>query len=150
MEKIKLLFLFLIVSCSSNHENQNERQQILAINKEQRTAHMTNDAQMLVRSIADSLISVDSGKITINSLDQVLSRFTSYFRQVKYLEWDDVAEPMVQISSDGSLATMSVMKRTIIMDSEGVKDTTIFAWTSAFKKVDQQWKMYSITSTDDR
>lgn len=148
MNKSKVLIFFLLVSCSPKTELQNEKNKLLKINEEQRTAHMTNDAEMLVRSMADSLISVDSGNISVNSKEQVQNRFNNYFSMVKYVEWDDLSEPLIEISDDGSLATMSVKKRTIILDNSGTEDTTIFAWTSAFKKIGDDWKMFSITSTN--
>ena len=148
MNKSKVLIFVLLVSCGHKTELLDEKNKLLAINEEQRTAHMTNDAQMLVRSMADSLISVDSGNISINSKEQVQNRFKNYFSMVKYVEWDDLSEPFIQISNDGSLATMSVKKRTITLDNSGIPDTTIFAWTSAFKRIGDDWKMFSITSTN--
>ena len=148
MNKSKVLIFVLLVSCGHKTELLDEKNKLLAINEEQRTAHMTNDAQMLVRSMADSLISVDSGNISINSKEQVQNRFKNYFSMVKYVEWDDLSEPFIQISNDGSLATMSVKKRTITLDNSGIPDTTIFAGTSAFKRIGDDWKMFSITSTN--
>ena len=143
---IGLLFL-LTFACSKPIDKAEEKEELLRINQEQRSAHLTNDAKLLVQSIADSLISVDSGNITINSNEAIEDRFASYFKTVKYYEWDDLRQPLIEVASSGELASMSVMKRTIIEGLDGKKDTTIFAWTSLFRKVNDHWKMYSITST---
>ena len=149
MKKYTLLIVLIISACSQI-DQEREKSALLAINNEQREAHMSNDAGLLVSSMADSVISIDSGEITVVSKSDMEQRFASYFSTVKYSAWDDLVPPSISISNDGSLATMSVKKRTITSSNGSHADTTIFAWTSAFKKVNKQWKMYSITSTDNR
>lgn len=151
MKKSPICILLLFsIACSDKVDISAEKKTILSINEEQRTAHMTNNAQLLVKSIADTLVTIDSGEIYINSNQQVLNQFSNYFSGVKYLEWDDLREPIIDISADGSLATLSVIKRTITEGQNKLNDTTVFAWTSVFKKIEKEWKMVSITSTDNR
>lgn len=150
MKKSPICILLLFsIACSDKVDISAEKKTILSINEEQRTAHMTNNAQLLVKSIADTLVTIDSGEIYINSNQQVLNQFSNYFSGVKYLEWDDLMEPIIDISADGSLATMSVKKGTITAGQNEERDTTQFAWTSVFKKIEKEWKMVSITSTDN-
>ncbi len=151
MRLFLVLFIFcLFISCTDQPDMQQERQALLRINEEQRMAHMTLDAKLLANSIGDSLLTVDSGQFYQNSNQEILDRFSSYFSGVRYLAWDDIEPPVIAISADASLATMSVRKQIITQTQGNQSDTTIFAWTSGFRKVNGEWKMYSISSTDDR
>lgn len=141
------LFLALATSCSQV-DVEAERAILLQINEKQRTAHMTNDAALLVNSMADSVITVDGGNIYRSSRQQVQDRFTAYFKTVKYFKWDDMEAPVIHIAPGGTMATVSVRKEVVAESIEEPRDTTVFAWTSVYRKEGDAWKMYSITSTD--
>ncbi len=141
----------MLGSCQSTVDLELERQLLLESNEIQRTAHMENDASMLVSQIADEMTSVQFGDITLSSVSNVEQRFTNYFKTVKYSKWDDLEDPHITISPDGQLATMLVKKiietAPVIGDSTGSFSSTQFAWGSLYKKVGGQWKIYANIST---
>lgn len=145
-----LITLVLISACQPSFDYEKETEQLLALNRLQREAHMENDAVKLVSQMADSLITVDGGNIYQVSNAQVLEQFSRQFKTVKYHKWDDIRVPVIHLSPEGNHATISVQKMVIIERLTGKIDTTTFAWTSAYQKEAKLWKMYSITSTDDR
>ena len=140
-------------SCTENNQldYSPDKEQLLASNQRQRQAHMTNNAAMLVEELYDTIWSVQNGTIKMNTNEEVKERFDQYFSMVKYYKWDDVEEPVIRISDDGTLATVSVKKITTARfnpkDSTSEIGATLFAWTSSYKKTNSEWKIYQTTST---
>jgi hypothetical protein len=77
----------------------------------------------------------------------MIKRFQSYFDSVTFIEWDDIKPPIVKISDDLTLAYMLVSKRVRLKTKDDQEQTTIFAWTSTFRKIKGKWMMTSIAST---
>ena len=150
MKQLCTLLLPLCLFACQKPDLKAEKEALLQINEEQREAHMTNDARLLVASMADSLITVDGGNIYVNSREAVFERFKNYFQSVTYFKWDDLQAPIIHLSPAGDHATISVRKEVVAESTQAPRDTTIFAWTSAYRKVAGSWKMYSISSTDDQ
>lgn len=145
---MKIYFLFIIIvflaSCSSKPAASNELQSIQKILQQERTAHFEHNAALFTGFFADSMVSVNKGKVTKASRQQLKERFQHYFDQSEFIKWDDVAAPQIHFSNDSSLAYAIVQKEVIIAipDSLGIKhnDTTQFAWVSIYRKHNGEWK----------
>lgn len=152
---IPLFLISIIISCQPATvpvDLEKERTLLLQSDDIQRTAHLKGDANMLANEVADTIWSVQFGDINASSRSDLAERFGAYFPNVKYEKWDNLETPLINISKDGSLATVSVKKIVIAASKteEGnwtAADTTIFAWTAAYKKEAGNWKIYSTTST---
>ena len=136
---------------ATNNKSEEEKK-LLISNEIQRRAHMENDASLLVSQIADTLITVQRGKVRVESNEAIKKRFESYFKTVKYLKWDDVVPPVIHISEDGTMATVIVEKITQARHLEqsgdwGEPSETHFAWAAIYQKVEGEWKITTITST---
>lgn len=111
---------------------------------------MTGDATLLVSQIADSMISVQDGAISKASNEDIKQMFANYFSQVTYRKWDNIDAPVIHISDDTSLASVTVNK---IVETKRVNtpdstySSTTFAWTTMYRKEKGEWRIYSITST---
>lgn len=125
---------------------------LLKSNEIQRIAHLTNNANLLVGEIADTMISVQNGKVIYQTNEEVRNRFENYFKSVRYEKWDDLEPPLISISDDGSLATVVLQKETVGSDLDqnnlwSTPSRTVFAWTSVYRKIKGKWKIVSNTST---
>lgn len=141
---------FFMFYCSPVQKDKGKSDKVLLLesNQRQRQAHMTNNADMLVEELYDTIWSVQNGNININTRQEVQDRFNQYFDIVKYYKWDDVSEPVIRISDDGTLATVSVKKLTTArFGADAPISATLFAWTSSYRKVEDNWKIYQTTST---
>lgn len=126
---------------------------LLESNEIQRKAHLENDAALLVSQLADSMINVDEGEISILSNDQIRSRFEGYFKLVKYTRWDDIEEPIIQVSPDETWAVIFVKKLIDLQYRDqagnlGEHHYAQFAWEAQYRKINGSWKIVSISSTD--
>jgi hypothetical protein len=121
--------------------------ELLELHKLQRDAHFNRDAKLLVSIMDENFMEISNGKINSPKKEDMIKRFQSYFDSVTFMEWDDIKPPIVKISDDLTLAYMLVSKRVRLKTKENNEQTTIFAWTSTFRKIKGKWMMTSIAST---
>lgn len=143
---------FTYFSCTTRVNINAEKQAILAMHNAQRDYHFKKDSLAFVDQFSNNFISVNNGVVSKPSREESLQRFGSYFKTVDFLKWDDVTEPLVQISNDGSMA-YSVVEKIVTMsysDTLGqiTEETTHFAWSAIYRKYGDEWKIDCVTSTN--
>ena len=141
-----------ISSCKSKPGPAKEEQAIRELLKQEREAHFDRNADLFVSEFSDSMISVNKGLVTKNSIAENKKRIGTYFGKVKFIKWDDIAEPVVKVSDDGTLAYAIVQKQVVLSypDSLGktIVDTTDYAWISIYRKSGNEWKVEANASTN--
>lgn len=117
----------------------------------QREAHFNGDAEQMVSLFADDFVSVQDGDISRPGREASRERFERYFARVSFVAWDDIVEPAVEVSRDGTLATVLVHKRVHITyrDDEGrpAEEITIFAWAETWRRRSDRWELAMVIST---
>jgi len=125
--------------------------ELLKLQREQRRAHLAGDAAAMVDMFANDFVSVSDGIVSRPSRDESLARFTRYFGLVTFLAWEDIAEPVIEVSADGSLATVLVTKRVHLTypDAAGAAaEETFFAWAETWRRTDDtRWELAMVVST---
>lgn len=145
-------FLFTINFQSVSAQKSNEDlTELLRLHEQQKTAHLTNNAELFIEMFSDPFTQIQNGSILTFSKEKSLARFKNYFATMKFQEWSDIAPPVVKISKDGTLATVTVNKRVRATykneKGEEEKDHSIFAWLSVWEKIGGKWKVTTIAST---
>jgi len=111
----------------------------------ERKAHFDRNVDLFVSEFADSMLSVSKGKVTKLSVEQNKKRIEPYFGSVKFIKWDDMAEPVIKFSDDCSLAYAIVQKEVILTYPDSTDkaffDTTHYAWSSIYHKQNGEWKV---------
>jgi hypothetical protein len=142
----------LILSCHDKPDLVAEKETIRNMLATERKAHFDRNVDLFISEFADSMISVNKGKVTIAGPAQNKKRIEPYFNSVTFIKWDDTAEPIIRIADDGSLAYAIIQKEVILTypDSLGKPfyDTTHYAWTSIYRKQKGEWKVEANTSTN--
>ena len=143
----------ILSSCKVDKSDPLDFTGLVQSNEIQRIAHLENDADRLVSQIADTMISVSRGQIQPSTNKEIKDRFDQYFSQVKYTSWDDTQVPIIHISEDGSAASVYVEKLLDVQyrnqDGElGEHNYSLFAWNSEYQRLNNEWKIVGITSTD--
>ncbi|GAB5524059.1 MAG: hypothetical protein Roseis2KO_19310 [Roseivirga sp.] len=144
------LVMLSVLGCNAPVDSVEERRLLLASNERQKEAHFEGSPRLLLAEMADTVYTVQRGVISVATKPEMLQRWEAYFKSVKYSRWDDLREPLIHISADATQASVSVNKitvSTLIDDPAAGVDTTYFAWTSEYQKVNGAWKIYKITST---
>lgn len=147
--------LFLFSSCSPGEafDLEKARAEILAMHNAQKDFHFEKDSVAFVDQLASNFISVNRGLITRPEREETLSRYNGYFSSVSFVKWDDLAEPIVRFSDDGTLAYTIVDKIVEVTYSDENGETqsgeTHFAWTAIYRKTTDGWKIECVTSTNE-
>lgn len=155
MNKFCLLIALIAISllnCRNPDVNiAGEKEAIRKILQQERKAHFEKDIDLFLSTFADSMISVYDGEVFVNTPEENKARFGTYFRNVEFVKWDDRAEPVIDISDDGTLAYAVIEKDIVITypDTSGnqLTESTQFSWVSIYKKIDGQWKGVCNAST---
>ena len=126
--------------------------ELLRMHEEQKTAHLTYDAELMVGDSPDRPITVQRGNVVKRTRAEDLARFKAYFGSFKFLEWEDIVPPVIRISKDGTMATKIVQKRVrgISKDKDGkeVTEHVVYAWLEVLEKIDGKWRLVTIASTE--
>lgn len=148
------ILIFSFYSCSKKPDRAVEQQKLLALHNAQQAAHLKKNARQFVDQFADKMVSVNQGKISTTTKDSALLRFQNYFDQVQIKEWKDIDPPVIDFSTDASMAYMVVDKLVVLTylneENKAVEETTHFAWVSIFKKqAGGDWKIVCNVSTNE-
>jgi hypothetical protein len=116
---------------------------------QERTAHMTKNADLLVSSFSPDLTTIADGAIDKPTKQMSMDRFKKYFSNSEFIKWDDVSPPVISFSDDSTMAYVVVDKLVILQNLATKKmEQTHFAWVSIFKKHGEEWMLDCIASTD--
>lgn len=152
---IPILYLLNLMSCknTTGFNFSEEKNKIITLHNLQRSYHLHKDSISFANQMSDHFISVNKGKISQPKKSETLTRYNRYFSAVEFLKWDDIADPIISFSEDGSLAYSIVDKEVIITytdeDGNRVNEKTHFAWTTIYRKYDDEWKIDCVTSTNE-
>jgi hypothetical protein len=116
-----------------------------------RRAHLETDAGRLAAGLADSLVSLDAGVVSVQPRDSVQAMFARYFAGAHYRAWEDVEPPRVNLSADRSLAWVS---RVVCVDREEPDDSGgrrrrvfVSGYSATFAWQAGRYWMTTVTST---
>ena len=125
---------------------------LLDLHEQQRTAHLTYDAELFAAMFHDPITQLSSGRISTSTKAESMERISRYFGNVQFLEWDDIDPPVVRVSKDGSMAYRIVHKHVRLTfeneAGETEEEDTIFAWMEVWEKIDDEWQIMAVASTD--
>lgn len=126
--------------------------EILRMHEEQKTAHLTYNAELLIGDSPIRPITIQRGNVVQRTREEDLDRFKSYFVSFKFLEWEDIRPPIIRVSKDGSMATKIVQKRvrgtSKDKDGKDISEHVVYAWLEVLEKVDGKWRLVTIASTE--
>jgi hypothetical protein len=152
MLRVFLLLLLSLGACGPGPDLEADRAALLRLHELAQAAHLDKRPDLLVASFADSLLNISRGAVTVRTPSESRARFQAYFDRSTFLEWADLAPPLIRISPDGQMAYVIVQKRVRLtaLDSAGVPAPvhTIFAWVELYEKQGERWTLMAVASTD--
>lgn len=156
MNKLYLISLLIILCFSCNKpvsfSIEKETENILKMHHSQREYHFNKDSIAFANQLSKNFISVNKGEISKPTKEVTISRYNNYFSSVEFVKWDDVSEPIIRFSDDGSMAYTIVDKVVRVAykneNDSLVESETHFAWTAIYKKYGDEWKIDHVASTN--
>lgn len=142
----------LITGCVEKIDVEKETAAIMAVHNNQRVTHFEEKIDGTYAMFTDDLIMVNRGIISSPTEEEFVARRTAYFGAVEFEKWDDITPPVIRFSDDYSMAYTVVNKEVVVTydgeNGEKVRGTTIFSWIAIYKKVDGEWKIDAVASTN--
>lgn len=132
-------------------ETEREKAALLRLHRADREAHFKTDVGLLQEASPDEFIAVSRGRIhRVRKADE-RKQFEDYFRGAKYHEWDDLEEPIINVSRDGSMAWIitRVRVRRTQKDAAGAEkeEKFVYAGIMAYEKRAGKWVRVANVST---
>src|SRR5436190_19686878 len=155
MKPFTLILLFVAwATCADAQPSadlEKEKAELLRMHRSDREAHFKTDVDRLLENSPEEFISVGRGKISRSSKADARKMFTGYFRDAKYYEWDDVEEPIIRISNDGSMAWMITRTRIrrVQQNADGAEkeEKAVYAGIMTYEKRDGRRERVANVST---
>lgn len=143
-----------VAQTQSTVSQEKDMVELLRLHKSDREAHFRTDVELLQGSAPEEFITVSDGKINRVTKSDERKHFADYFKGAKYHEWDDVEEPIIRVSKDGSMAWMitRVRVRRTQKDAAGneVERKFIYAGIMTYEKRAGRWLRVANVSTFER
>ena len=115
----------------------------VAIHRLHRTlmaAHCLSDAAMIGDRSTPTVISASRGELLVTSNADLRNRFASLFANLDYRVYEDLVEPVVEVSVSGDLGWVAVNVRAAgVVRASGVAFDNQWAWIMTAKKTDGVW-----------
>jgi ketosteroid isomerase-like protein len=149
---VVLLGLFLAPGCRPAPDPDSLRREILALHESFIQAHLDKDATFLAAPTADDYLSVSSGEVRAMSATDVEAMLAPYLAETEFSHYHDVAEPIVGVSEDGSLAWSIVQVRVAGtrtgQDGQAHTFDTLWAWLTLYRRDGDRWQRIADVSTN--
>jgi hypothetical protein len=126
-----------------------DREAVLALHADDRRAHLEGNADLLTDGMADHIWEASRGQLNRLGREDVRARFADYFATVRYSVWDDLVQPHVSVSADGTSAWMAVHieARLTSVDDPAEEREFESSWFATYEKINMRWLMVGISSS---
>jgi ketosteroid isomerase-like protein len=150
-----LVFILVLVihsGCYSRSDPEQARQEILALHESFIQAHLDKDAAFLAAPTADDYLSVTRGEVIPMTAAEVEAMLAPYLAETEFSHYEDVADPIIGVSDDGSMAWSIVQVR--VAGTRTGKDNvsssydTRWAWLTLYRRDGDGWKRIADVSTN--
>jgi len=149
---VAIAMLSLVVGCCQDPDLEQARQQILDLHQSFIQAHLDKDAAFLAEPTADDYLSVVRGHVRPMSAAEVEGMLAPYLAETHFSHYEDVAEPIIGFSKDGSIA-WSIVQVRVAGERTGDDDTkqsfdTLWAWLTLYRRDGDRWQRIADVSTN--
>lgn len=156
MKKVIYLTGFLGVllwlnACRPGVDHEALKKELLSLHQTQINAHLNKDIDFFTRNLAPDYWQVSRGEIIFPQKNEITKRFTDYLNNTRFSTYQDLQDPMVKISEDGSMAWVIVQvkisgEQTQPDGSDRALDFTC-ALITLYNRVNGQWIRQGEVST---
>ena len=118
--------------------------QILDRHRAMIEAHLEKDVAFFVQDLSEDYLFLTRGEIEKPSKEEILARFKDYLPNTTFTAYDDLREPIVGYSKDGSVAWSIVHVRVAGTrkqdDGSKVDFDSTWAWLTLYERDGDTWK----------
>jgi hypothetical protein len=126
---------------------EDDRRELLELHEAERRGHLQGDAGQVLGRMADPWVYVRAGGVQQVHPNDAVQRLSRAFDGVTHHQWEDLQDPMVQISRDGSMAWMITQVGVHRSDVNGRDVRFVYAGIDTYEKRDGAWTRIANVST---
>ncbi len=148
------IFCLSRVGCDQREIQSDEnhaKEELLAVHETGKLAHVTTDVDQLLANAGETFVSVSNGKISKQTRIDTKNFFTNYFDNATYQKYDDLEDPIVRVSKDGTLgwiiSRLHVRRTQMGVDGVATEREFVYAGIMLFEKKDDRWIRVGNVST---
>lgn len=108
-------------------------------------AHRENDLPAWTSLEADEFVEANRGRVTFPTREERRARRAPYLRETRFTRYEDLREPIVDVSDDGTLGWViaRVAARGVRTTADGTREPVEFvaAWVELYRKIDGRWRL---------
>lgn len=138
-----LILLLILTGCNQKPDFEQLEAEIRELHNATIEAHLKKDVAFFTKDLGENYFSVGRGEIMQPSKTEITDMFSHYFSTTDFKVYEDLQDPLIGFSSDGSLAWSVVRVRVagdqhVHPDSLRTFDTT-WAWITLYKRDHDGW-----------
>ena len=138
-----LTAVICLAQCAPGSRVSSDLDRLRALHEKVIQAHRQSKEELILEDEESDYVVANRGEVTRPSLAERRERLGSYFRSTSFREYRDVSEPVVSISSDGTLGWVIVqIQASGVQTAEsGEKEPIeyVSAWIELYEKRDGRW-----------
>jgi hypothetical protein len=138
-----LAAVICLAQCAPGGRVHSDLDRLRALHEKVIRAHRQSNVGLILEDEAPDYVVANRGEVTRPTLDERRQRLGAYLRSTAFQEYRDLTEPVVTISSDGTLGWVIVqVQASGLQTSEGgEKEPVEFvsAWVELYEKRDGRW-----------
>jgi hypothetical protein len=120
-----------------------DKAEILRLYEITRRGHLEGDAGKLLAQYAQRWDDLRDGSVVGRNIDDEFRRITDMLASTRYLAWDDVNPPRIEVSADGTMAWLlgEIRARALQTQPDGSEREIAYrcAWLQVYARRDGQW-----------
>lgn len=145
------LCALIAVSCGRRPDSDALRAEILELHRSFIQAHLDGNAAYISGFTAPEYVAVSDGRVEAIDAGAMESMLSAYLDSTVFSRYEDVADPMVGVSDDGSLAWSIVRVRVAgartAAGGPPREFDTLWAWMTLYRREDGRWLRMADVST---
>lgn len=114
--------------------------QVYRLHRRLLAAHCLGDADLMSELSAPEIVTASRGELQLTTNHSMRDRFTDLFQRSDYVEYHDIATPVIETSVASDLGWIGVNVRAVGSDKvTGASFDDQWAWLMIVKKIDNVW-----------
>jgi hypothetical protein len=140
---IVMVAAICLAQCAPGSRAGSDLDELRALHEKVLRAHRQSDVELILEDESAGYVLADRGEITHPTLDERRARLGSYLRSTSFREYRDATDPVIAVSSDGSMGWVIVQVQAsgIQTAENGDKEPLEFvsAWIELYEKRNGRW-----------
>jgi hypothetical protein len=132
-----------IAAVASGETASKDAAEILRLHKELLDAHKNDDVEKWLSAETDRITVGNRGEVLFQTKAERRGHIEDYLQSAEFEMYEDVIEPIVRVSDDGTLGWLicqvEIVGSRVSGEGETVSLDSVWAWIELYEKIDGRW-----------